>query len=426
MKGTFAQRHSSIALFVASFAVFFFFNGILAEKAEAKKKEEAIVIGYVSAFSGPLAQFTQSIKFIEEKALPAINKDGGIYIEEYGKKVPVKIIYGDTESNPTKASEIASKMILTDKVDFIVGAWTPTHINTVSAAAERHKIPALMENGPMASWLTGGPYRWSYGNLFVSEKMVKVYIDAWDTVETNKKVGFIFDSNVDGIILSEMTKNQAEARGYTIVDPGRFPAGTKDYTAIIGMFQQQGVDIVVANMITPDFGVAWNQFHQQGFVPKIFTIGKGLHFTTDAIALGGDLGNGLLSEDLWAPSSPYTCSLTGQTAMELTREFEKATGLYGDCTIGYDMSVFEIINDVFTRAGSIDRKKVKKALEETDLDTVYGHIKYNEKHVAEVPVVVSQWQKKDDGTWTKNVLARGEFEDIPLSENKLFFLPGSK
>ena len=207
---------------------------------------------------------------------------------------------------------------------------------------------------------------------------------------------------------------------------GRFPIGTKDYTNIISTFKNEGVDIVVANMITPDFGVAWKQFHQQGFVPKVFVIGKGLHFTTDVMALGGDLGNGLLSEDLWEGSFPYTCTLTGQTADELTKEYEAASGKYGDCTIGYDMSIFEIINDVFTRAKSVDREKVRKALAETNLDTVYGHIQYNEQHIAEVPVVVSQWRLGDDGKWSKAIIANGTFKEIPLSAEKMYFIPGSK
>jgi len=153
-----------------------------------------------------------------------------------------------------------------------------------------------MENGPIESWMTGGPYKWAYGDLFSLENMVDTYIAAWDTVKTNKKVGFVYDNQVDGILLSKLNRQRAEARGYTIIDPGRFPAGTKDYTSIISQFKKAGVDIVVANMITPDFAVALKQFHQQGFIPKIFTIGKGLCFRSDANALGGDLGNGLLAE----------------------------------------------------------------------------------------------------------------------------------
>ena len=277
-------------------------------------EKDAILIGYVAPFTGPMAQFTQSIKWIAAQALPAINKDGGIYIEEYHKKLPVKIIWADSESNDTKASEVASKLVLTDKVDILVGAWTPATINPVSAVAERYKIPALMENGPIESWLTGGPYHWAFCDCFYMNRMVDSYIDAWDTVKTNKKVGFIFDNQVDGILLSKMVGDKASARGYTIIDPGRFPMGTKDYTTIISQFKQAGVDIVIANEITPDFALTWRQFHQQGFIPKIFVIGKGLHFRDAAEALGDDLGNGLLSEDMWDPHFNYKSSLTGQTA----------------------------------------------------------------------------------------------------------------
>jgi len=428
MKRAAMCKNGTLATMAVLFITLFLLTGFIGDTAEAKNSggKDAILIGYVSAFTGPLAQFTQSIKFIEKKALDVINKDGGIYIEEYGKKLPVKVIYADSQSNPVKAMEVANKLILSNKVDFLVGAWTPDHINPVSAAAERNKIPALMENGPMASWLTGGPYSWAFGNLFSLEKMVDVYIDAWDTVKTNKKVGFIYDSNVDGVLLSKMNREKAEARGYKIFDPGRFPFGTQDFSSVINQFKREGVDIVVANMITPDFAVCWKQFHQLGFVPKIFTIGKGAHFTTDIMALGSDLGHGLLREDLWDATFQYTSSLTGQTAAELTREFEAATGKYGDCTIGYDMSTFEVINDVFTRAKSVDREKVRKALAETNIDGIYGHIQYNKQNIAEVPVVVSQWKKGEDGKWGKNIISNGAFKNISEADEKLFFLPGSK
>jgi branched-chain amino acid transport system substrate-binding protein len=320
---------------------------------------------------------------------------------------------------------VASKLVLTDKVDILVGAWTPATINPVSAVAERYKIPALMENGPIESWLTGGPYHWAFGDLFYLNRMVDSYIDAWDTVKTNKKVGFIFDNQVDGILLSKMVGDKAAARGYTIIDPGRFPMGTKDYTSLISQFKQAGVDIVIANMITPDFALAWRQFHQQGFIPKIFVVGKGLHFRDAAESLGGDLGNGLLSEDMWDPHFNYKSSLTGQTAGQLSAEWEK-TGKFADLTIGYDMSTFEVLADVLRRAKSLDHEKVRVAFTQTNLNTVFGPIKYNSENVAVTPVVVAQWVKLGNGKWDKRVIANGGFPGIPLAKEKLFFLPGSK
>jgi len=394
-------------------------------KAANLPQKDAILVGWVAPFTGPLAQFTQSTKFIEAKALAEMNKNGGIYVEEYKRKLPVKIIWADSESNPTKASEAANKLVLSNKVDFLIASWTPDTINPVSAVAERHKIPALMENGPIESWMTGGPYKWANGDLFSLENMVDTYIAAWDTVKTNKKVGFVYDNQVDGILLSKLNRQRAEARGYTIIDPGRFPAGTKDYTSIISQFKKAGVDIVVANMITPDFAVALKQFHQQGFVPKIFTIGKGLCFRSDASSLGGDLGNGLLAEDHWEPSFPFKSSLTGQTAAGLSAEWAK-TGKYPDATLGYDMSTFDVLADVLTRAKSLDREKLRKALSETDLNTMFGHIKYDRRNIAEVPLVVSQWVRGKNGAWEKHIVANGKFTKVPLAKEKLFFLAGSK
>ncbi len=421
MKKTKAGWASTLA--GATLLIAFFLTAFCSPAMAAEK--DAILIGYVAPFTGPMAQFTQSIKWIAAQALPVINKDGGIYIEEYHKKLPVKIIWADSESNDTIASEVASKLVINDKVDILVGAWTPATINPVSAVAERYKIPALMENGPIESWLTGGPYHWAFGDLFYLNRMVDSYIDAWDTVKTNKKVGFIFDNQVDGILLSKMVGDKAAARGYTIIDPGRFPAGTKDYTSIISQFKQANVDIVIANMITPDFALAWRQFHQQGFIPKIFVIGKGLHFRDAAVSLGDDLGNGLLSEDMWDPHFNYKSSLTGQTAGQLSAEWEK-TGKFADLTLGYDMSTFEVIADVLHRAKSLDREKVRDAFTQTNLNTVFGPIKYNSENVAVTPVVVAQWVKLGNGKWDKRVIANGGFPGIPLAKEKLFFLPGSK
>ncbi|MGO8719355.1 MAG: ABC transporter substrate-binding protein [Acidobacteriaceae bacterium] len=388
--------------------------------------KDAILIGWVAPFTGPLAPFTVLFKFMEARALPVINKDGGIYIEEYHKKLPVKIIWADSESNPTRASEVASRLVLTDKVDLLVGAFTPETANPVSAVAERYKIPALMLSVPIESWLTGGPYHWAFGDVFYFHRMVDSYIDALDTVKTNKKMGFIFDNDVAGILLSKMVREKAEARGYTIIDPGRFPAGTKDYTSLISQFRQADVDIVIANMITPDFAVAWRQFHQLGFIPKIFVISKALLYQAEVESLGGDLGNGLISEDLWDPSFNYKSSLTGETAAQLSAEVEKAGKSPTDSTIGFDMSTFEVLADVLRRARSLDREKVRVAFTQTNLNTIFGPVKYDDRDVSVMPVVVAQWTRTKNGGWDKRVIADGGFPGVPLAKEKLFFLPGSK
>ena len=56
-------------------------------------------------------------------------------------------------------------------------------------------------------------------------------------------------------------------------------------------------------MIPPDFATFWSQAAQQGFKPKIVTIGKALLFPSVIASLGAR-GNGLSSEIWWTPDLP--------------------------------------------------------------------------------------------------------------------------
>jgi len=64
----------------------------------------------------------------------------------------------DTESNPKKAAQVASKLILLDEVDLMVVLHTPDTVNSVGAICERYEVPCISSVSPIEPWLTGGPY----------------------------------------------------------------------------------------------------------------------------------------------------------------------------------------------------------------------------------------------------------------------------
>ncbi len=55
----------------------------------------------------------------------------------------MKIKVVDTESDPTKAAEVSSKLILKDEVDLMVVLHTPDVVNPVSAMCERYRTPCI-------------------------------------------------------------------------------------------------------------------------------------------------------------------------------------------------------------------------------------------------------------------------------------------
>ncbi len=387
----------------------------------AADKQE-ILIGYVAPFTGPLSVFTVAFEWVKQISLDKINAEGGIYIEKYGKKLPVRVITGDSESDPTKASEIATKFVLENKVDILCGAWTPDTTNPVSAVAERYKIPALMSNSPADSWLTGGPYEWSCGVLFYVDGFLSDYVDAIDKLDTNKKVGYILDSEVDGVTFSAKLNTLLPKRGYEVVDPGRFPMNTTDYTSIITKLKDADVDIVIGNQITPNFTTFWQQCQQLGFIPKVVIIGKAEHFESDVIALGNGIGTGLMSEVLWDESFPFTSPLIKMSCQEITDKWETEKGTQYPATIGYDVSFFEVLNDALGRCADLEPATVIAALLATDMDSIYGHISFDENHVASVPCVTGQWIKGEKYEFEKIIVGTGSFPTIPSVQPQL--LPG--
>ena len=124
-----------------------------------------------------------------------------------------------------------------------------------------------------------------------------------------------------------------------------------DFTSQISAFKAAGAEIVTGNMIPPDFATFWSQAAQQGFRPKIVTIGKALLFPSVINSLGAR-GDGLTTEIWWTPNHPFKSGLTGQSAQELTDAYAGATKRPWTQPIGFQHALFEVAIDVLKRAKS--------------------------------------------------------------------------
>lgn len=391
-------------------------NGSAEEKTE-------ILIGYVAPFTGPISAHTAAFDWVMDQALEKINEDGGIYIKAYDKKLPVRVIKADSESSSTKASEVASKLVLNDKVDILTGAWTPDTSLPVAAVAERNEIPCLIENSPADSWLTGGPYEWSYGMMFYLDDLVEGYISALDKLDTNKRVGYLFDSEVDGVTFSDMLNEKLPGRGYEIVDPGRFASTTTDYTNIITQLKAADCDIVVANQITPNFTTAWQQFKQQGYIPKAMVVGKALQFYTDVEALGNGIGEGIMSERHWNRTYQFTSTLLGNTPEDLAAAWEAEKNSEYPFTIGYDLAFFEVLAEALAACEDLEAATIRDAIGAVDYEGIYGPMAADESHIFRAPVVTGQWTASEAWGFESTIISNGNFEGIS-GENDPIFLPG--
>ena len=381
--------------------------------ARAAAVRDHILIGRPLPMTGPVSAFTAASPWLDNKAIADMNKDGGIFIKEAGKKLPVRVKIVDTESDPTKAGDAGSKLILNDNVDIMYVSCTPATVSPVAAACERYKVPCVSTMMPVEMFLLGGSFTWSFDASFSVGDYVASFLQMWENVKTNKTVGLLAQNDADGVAWADASNRDLKGAGYKVIDLGRFPAGTMDYGTIIAGWKKENVEIMFANMSPPDFARVWRQAFRENFIPKIATIGRAAMFPAAVEALGGDLGLGVSSEAPWHPSYPFKSSLTGETAKQVSDAYEAQSGKQWIVPLGGTYSGYEIVADVLKRAQTLDKETLRKAFAATNLNTLQGPTKFNEKNVAITPSGGLQWVKGKKFPFDCMLVANGNYKMLP-------------
>jgi branched-chain amino acid transport system substrate-binding protein len=369
----------------------------------AKAQSRVIKIGHVSPRTGPLAGFGEADGFILEQVRGLLTKG----LQSGGKTYPVQIISKDSQSSGSRASEVASDLILGDKVDLIIAAGTPDTTNPVSDKAEVNEVPCVTTNCPWQPYFFGRKgdpkkgFTWTYHFFWGLEDVIAAFLALWDGAPTNKVVGGLFPNDADGNAWGDPKLGlppALAAAGYKLHDPGRYQVMNNDFSSQIAAFKAAGAEIVTGNMIPPDFSTFWSQAAQQGFKPKIVTIGKALLFPSVINSLG-PRGHGLTTEIWWTPNHPFKSGLTGQSAAQLANAYASATKRPWSQPIGYQHALFEVAIDVMKRAKSLDPKSILESIIATNYNSMVGPVKWTGqpvKNVTKTPLVAGQWQRKGD------------------------------
>lgn len=152
---------------------------------------DTLKVGFVSPRTGPLAGFGQTDGYVLDLARKALA--GGLDLG--GKKYSVEILDQDTQSDPSRAGQLAKDLINNQAIDLMLAVSTPEVINPVADACEAAGVPCLSTVMPWEAWYFGrgakpgapSPFKWTYHFGFGVGEFFKTYISQWNLIETNKK-----------------------------------------------------------------------------------------------------------------------------------------------------------------------------------------------------------------------------------------------
>jgi branched-chain amino acid transport system substrate-binding protein len=363
-------------------------------------------IGYVSPITGADAGFGEPDAYVLSLARKAFAN--GIQIG--GKTWQVQIIDKDGQSDPARAAQVANDLINSSKIDLMLTTSTPEQVNPVSDACEAAGVPCVSTVVPWEAWYYGrgakpgnnDAYKFTYHFCFGVQQFDNAYTTMWPQVSTNKKVGVMWPNDADGNAIRSALGPLLTKAGYTIVDPGAYTDGTNDYSSQINKFKSGDCEIFNTFPIPPDFATFWQQAAQQGYKPKIAQIAKTGLFPSQVEALGS-IGVGLAGGVYWAPTWPYTSSLTGISSADLATGYQTTVGKQWNQQLGPSLALFDVAAAALKATSNPqDKTALSTAISTLSVATPVGQLQWGKgpnANVVVTPIIGGQWVKAPSGPY---------------------------
>lgn len=380
------MKKSLFSLLTFVFAISLFSSG----SAMSAQKKTQIVFGAINSMTGAEAMVGTEHRWAYKQAVKDINANGGIYVKDLGRKLPVKLIVLDDESTPAGATAAAEKLVKLDKVDFLLGSVdSPQNIN-ISAVAEKYKKLLVTTTFFPEMFLTQ-KLHWVADSFFSIVELSGASAACLDPVPANKRPKnfcILVEDNADGQGFSGVAKKILQKHKYHLALVSSYTPGTKDFSSSILRMQQKHVDGIIGLMSSTDGITFIRQIKEANFCPKYIWVARGFWPIEFGQVLGKD-ANYCISDGHWAEA------LGAPGSKKLGDEYRAQFGqTHNSVTIGNFYSLVEALAQAIKAAGSLDSAKVRDVFYSGNFvakNTTEGDLHFDKHGLAEFKAVCLQW-----------------------------------
>lgn len=352
----------------------------------AAADRSVIKIGTNLPLTGILAGAGREQKWSYEQAVKDINAKGGIYVKEYGKKLPVELIVADDESNPGKAGKAVERLIKVNKVDMLLGGFAaPFGVIPGCIAAEKYKKYYHTSISLVPPWLAK-KFKWSTLFFFNLQQACSVPFVLWESLPENqrpKKPALLMEDTFDGRAFAGLFRTIAKKHGYAFALDEPLAVGSKDYSSQILKAKKLGIDSILIFTAETDMITFVRQMKENKLSVSYMHGWKGAWAGEFWMALGKD-AQYIVCDGFWSMDFPFP------GAKELGERYHKKFNKYS-VSVGATYALAQILWQAIEKAGTLDGAKVRQAVLDNKFETVMGPVKYQPNGVANFTSTASQW-----------------------------------
>lgn len=394
--------------------------GTSSQASGTTEKGGTIKVGYVNPTTGSLAGNGEGCDWVVKQITDYV-KEHPITVD--GKEMDFQVIVYDSESDANKCSELTQKLVEEDQVDMIIAIQTPNTVIPVVGQAERYEVPCIATQAPIDPVAhSQDEFNWTYLSFYTLDDVYESQRALWTVAgyapNSGAKVGLLFANDADGTAWHDLFVKRLAEDGYTTVDPGQYPSGTTDFTNLANTFKNEKIDVIAGTNIPPDFKNSYSAVINAGVEVGAVTMGKCCLLESDVNALG-DLADGIMTQVWWMPTNPFTSGLTGVSSEELDKAYAADNdGRTMPQPAAYAYEALELAVQTFRTTKSMDKNDIKAAIAALDVDTIIGHVKYDQEMdglpFARTVLCGGQWQRVD-GELKLKIIDNSLHTEIPLT-----------
>lgn len=375
---------------------------------------KTIVIGYTSSLTGNLnVESTRQTNGLN-LWIKQVKDKGGVKLAD-GTVLTFDAKFYDDESKNARIQELYTRLITEDKADFLISPYSSGLAAAASVIAEQYeKIMITTGAASDSNYMQG--YTRIYQAYTPASKYLTGAADLLKGVTPAiKKIAIVHENDKFSTDVANALQTYAKGAGYEIVLFEGYDTGTTDFAPFINKIQQSAPDAILGGGHFQDGSTFARQLAEKNL--KTPYVGLLVAPPEPKFAELGDAALGIIGPSQWEPQATF--SAEGAKAAGLrwfgpaSKEFIDAyKAAYNEdpsyhAAGGYAAGL--ILQDAIERAGSVDSAAVKKALDETDVLTFFGHIQFDttpKAHGLQIghAMVYVQWQKDGSGNLIKQAV----------------------
>jgi len=335
-----------------------------------------------------------------------VNAEGGIYVAEYGRRLPVEFIVLDDYSDMQMMIRNTERLMLEMHVDFMFPSCSTGFLFAQAELTNRHGFMLFGAEGG-ASELAASYER--YPLFFGTANHSVTQIPALGEILQEAGISTVFIvyiNDLHGTEYASASTTIFQTFGIDIVGMSTIPRNLQDFTTIFNQAKASGAQAYLQFAYPGENIPAVVQAAEMGFNPEVMLFGPGVGMDSFIFEVGVEIAHGIMAWGAFNDSHPGAADWIERFKRHVIEVEGRTPNMdwWGHLPFA---AVLQVFQQAVEGAGTLNNAEVAQFMKDNTFETVMGTIWYENNQIAAEAFLgnVGQWQY-------------GRFEVIDVGRNR--------